>query len=106
MAWLDATPSLAAQLQLEAARRAIPRLHRHELEARLDTSLCQLVTLEILLRQALGRVQMLELQAALGPSAAPRSDHHEWAAALLADLATESAGGSDPAGPTCQPCPE
>lgn len=92
MAWLDATLSLSAQLQLEAARRAIPQLHRHDLEARLDSALVQMMTHDQLLRQALARVMELELQQALAaPAAEPAPHHRQWAAELLTDLAAASA---------------
>ena len=61
--WLASGLSLAMQAQLEAARRSIPRLHRHELEARLDHVLCAQVNAQHAMRQALGRV--IELEARL-----------------------------------------
>ena len=61
--WLNPELSLPRQLELEAARRAIPQLHRQELEARLDSALVHAMTFDHLLRQALARVQELELQA-------------------------------------------
>lgn len=72
--WLNPELSLARQLDLEAARRAIPRLHRHDLEARLDSALVSLVNMDHLLRQALGRVIELEAKAA---AAAPTQRHQE-----------------------------
>lgn len=80
--------SLARQLELEAARRAIPKLHRHDLEARLDSALVHLVTMDHLLRQALGRVIELEAKAA---AAAPTQRHEEWARDLLAELGADQA---------------
>lgn len=85
--WMNPELSLARQLELEAARRAIPKLHRHDLEARLDSALVHLVTTDHLLRQALGRVIELEAKAA---AAAPAPRHQEWARDLMAEL------GADP----------
>ena len=85
--WLNPELSLARQLDLEAARRAIPKLHRHDLEARLDSALVHLTTMDNLLRQALGRVIELEAREA---AAAPTQRHLEWAEALLAELAAEA----------------
>jgi hypothetical protein len=48
--WLDPQLSLGAELGLEAARRAIPRANRHDLEAAMDSALVRSVTLEHLLR--------------------------------------------------------
>ena len=81
--WLNPELSLARQLDLEAARRTIPKLHRHDLEARLDSALVHLTTMDHLLRQALGRVIELE---AKGAAAAPAQRHLEWAAEVLAGL--------------------
>jgi len=81
--WLSPELSLARQLDLEAARRTIPRLHRHDLEARLDSALVHVVTMDHLLRQALGRVIELEAREA---AAAPTARHLEWAAEVLAGL--------------------
>jgi len=78
MAWLDPTLSLSAELELERARRAIPKLHRHDLEARLDSALVHLVTQDQLLRQALARVQELELKEIVNQP--PNDQHHAWAA--------------------------
>lgn len=61
--WLASGLSLAMQAQLEAARRSIPRLHRYELEARLDHALCAQANAQHAMRQALGRV--IELEARL-----------------------------------------
>ena len=80
MAWLDPTLSLSAELELERARRAIPRLHRHDLEARLDSALVHLVTQDQLLRQALARVQELELKEIVNQP--PNDQHRAWAAEL------------------------
>ena len=85
---MDPELSLARQLDLEAARRAIPRLHRHDLEARLDSALIHVVTMDHLLRQALGRVIELEAKAA---AAAPTQHHEEWARDLLAELGADQA---------------
>ena len=76
--------SLSRQLELERARREIPRMHRHDLEARLDSALVHCVTFDHLLRQALARVAELELKEALAEPRAPR--HEEWARELLAEL--------------------
>jgi len=82
--WLKPELSLSRELELETARREIPRLHRHDLEARLDSALVHCVTFDHLLRQALARVQELEIKEALAAPPAPR--HQEWARELLADL--------------------
>lgn len=82
--WMDPNLSLSRQLELERARREIPRLHRHDLEARLDSALVHVTTMDHLLRQALARVQELEITAALAAPPAPR--HQEWARQLLAEL--------------------
>ena len=81
---MDPNLSLSGQLELERARREIPRLHRHDLEARLDSALVHLTTMDHLLRQALARVQELEITAALAAPPAPR--HQEWAPQLLDEL--------------------
>jgi len=81
---MDPNLSLSRQLELERARREIPRLHRHDLEARLDSALVHVVTFDHLLRQALARVQELELKEALAAPPAPR--HQEWAQQLLDEL--------------------
>jgi len=81
---LDPELSLSAAVALEAARRAIPRLHRHDLEARLDQSLCSMVTHDHLLRQALARVMELEARLALVEQP---DRHRHWAAELLQELA-------------------
>jgi len=82
--WIDPTLSLSRELELETARREIPRLHRHDLEARLDSALVHCVTFDHLLRQALARVQELEIKEALAGPPAPR--HLAWAQDLLAEL--------------------
>ena len=69
---------------MEVARRAIPRAHRHELEAGMDYAVVQLATMEHLLRQALGRVQELELREIVNRPPADR--HHQWAAEVRAGL--------------------
>jgi hypothetical protein len=82
--WLDPTLSLARELELEAARRAIPKLHRHDLEAQLDSALVHCVTMDNLLRQALARVSEMELRELVGQPPAER--HHQWARELMAGL--------------------
>jgi hypothetical protein len=82
--WIDPQLSLSRELELETARRAIPRLHRHELEARLDSALVHAITFDHLLRQALARVMELEAKEAL--AAPPLERHQEWARDLLAEL--------------------
>jgi len=62
---LDPELSLSAALALETARRAIPRLHRHYLEARLDQALVAMATQDHLLRQALGRITELDARLAV-----------------------------------------
>ena len=85
--WLDPSLSLSRELDLESARRAIPRLHRHDLEARLDSALVHVVSLDNLLRQALARVTELEAKEAAAAPPAPR--HHEWARELLGQLRSD-----------------
>jgi len=82
--WLDPELSLSRELELEKARRAIPRMHRHDLEARLDSALVHLTTMDLMLRQALGRVQELELREVVNSPPADR--HHQWAAEVRAEL--------------------
>ena len=82
--WIDPQLSLSRELELETARRVIPQLHRHDLEARLDSALVHCITFDHLLRQALARVMELEAKEALAESPAPR--HQEWARDLLAEL--------------------
>jgi len=82
--WLKPELSLSRELELETARREIPRLHRHDLEARLDSALVHCVTFDHLLRQALARVQELEIKEALAAPPAPR--HLAWARDLMAEL--------------------
>ena len=82
--WLDPQLSLARELELEAARRTIPKMHRHDLEARLDSALVHAVTMDHLLRQALARVAEMELRELVGQPPAER--HHQWARDLLAGL--------------------
>jgi len=82
--WMNPDLSLSRQLELERARREIPRLHRHDLEARLDSALVHAVTFDHLLRQALARVAELEIKEALADPPVPR--HQEWARELLAEL--------------------
>ena len=83
--WLDPELSLPRQLELEAARRAIPQLHRQELESRLDSALVHAMTFDHLLRQALARVQELELQA-ITSRPEPQERRKHWAAELLSSL--------------------
>jgi hypothetical protein len=59
-------------------------MHRHDLEAAMDSALVRSVTLEHLLRQALARVQELELQAIVNQPPADRP--HQWAAEVRAGL--------------------
>jgi hypothetical protein len=82
--WIDPQLSLSRELELETARRAIPRLHRHELEARLDSALVNCVTFDHLLRQALARVMELEAREAINQP--PSDRHHAWAAEVMAGL--------------------
>lgn len=82
--WLKPELSLSRELELETARREIPRLHRHDLEARLDSALVHCVTFDHLLRQALARVQELEIKEALAAPPAPR--HLGWARDLMVEL--------------------
>jgi hypothetical protein len=82
--WLDPALSLSRELELESARRLIPKMHRHDLEARLDSALVHVVTMDNLLRQALARVSELELREVAGQPPADR--HHHWARELLAGL--------------------
>lgn len=57
-------------------------MHRHDLEARLDSALVHAVTMDHLLRQALARVAEMELRELVGQPPAER--HHQWAKELLA----------------------
>lgn len=82
--WIDPQLSLSRELELEAARRVIPQLHRHDLEARLDSALVHCITFDHLLRQALARVMELEAREAINQQPADR--HHAWAAEVLAGL--------------------
>ena len=59
-------------------------MHRHDLEARLDSALVHCVTVDHLLRQALARVAELEIKAVLAEPHEPRRE--EWARELLAEL--------------------
>lgn len=54
--------SLGGELALESARRAVPRLHRHDLEAQLDSALVSLASTREMLNQAMRRVMELEIQ--------------------------------------------
>jgi len=82
--WLKPELSLSRELELETARREIPRLHRHDLEARLDSALVHCVTFDHLLRQALARVQELEIREIVNQPPADR--HRTWAAEVRARL--------------------
>jgi hypothetical protein len=82
--WLDPALSLGRELELESARRQIPKMHRHDLEARLDSALVHVVTMDNLLRQALARVSELELREVAGRP--PVERHHRWARELLSGL--------------------
>jgi len=86
--WLDPSISLSRELDLEKARRSIPRMHRHDLEARLDSALVQVVTMDNLLRQALARVSELELREVAGQP--PVDRHHQWVREVLAGLGLKS----------------
>ena len=83
--WLQPELSLSRQLELESTRRQIPRLTRHDLEARCDSALCHAMKFEHLFRQALGRVQELELQA-ITSKPEPQQRRRHWAAELLSSL--------------------
>jgi len=78
--WMRAGLTLSEEVALEAARRAVPRLHRHDLEARLDSALVDLAHCRSLLNQAMRRVAELELQQI---TAQPAERHRRWAAELL-----------------------
>ena len=82
--WLSPGLSLSGELTLEAARRAVPRLHRHDLEARLDSALVDLAYTQSMLNQAMRRVAELELREAI--SEPPADRHHAWAAEVLERL--------------------
>jgi hypothetical protein len=84
--WLKPELSLSRELELETARREIPRLHRHDLEARLDSALVHVVTLDNLLRQALAKVIELEAKEV---AAAPAPRHLGWARDLLKQLQSD-----------------
>ena len=85
--WLTPGLSLSTQLQLEAARRAVPRMHRHDLEARMDSALVDLAATQNMLNQAMRRVQELELREIV--SQPPGDRHLAWAAEVLAGLRSE-----------------
>jgi len=82
--WLDPQLSLSRELELESTRRMIPQLHRHELEARLDSALVHALTMDHLLRQAMARVIELEVKAVAADP--PTHRHRGWARELLAAL--------------------
>jgi hypothetical protein len=63
-------------------------MHRHDLEARLDSALVQVVTMDNLLRQALARVSELELREVAGQP--PVDRHHQWVREVLAGLGLKS----------------
>jgi hypothetical protein len=71
--WLDPQLSLSRELELQAARLSIKKLSREDLEARLDSAIVHAVTFENLLRQALAKVNELELRELQGP---PGERHH------------------------------
>lgn len=81
---LDPELSLSAALALEAARRTIPHLHRHDLEAQLDQALLAMTTHDNLLRQALGRI--MELEARMAAIDQPER-HQRMASEPLRELA-------------------
>ena len=82
--WLTPGLSLSSQIALEAARRAVPRMHRHDLEARLDSTLVALATTQNMLNQAMRRVAELELREIVNQP--PGDQHQAWAAEVLAGL--------------------
>lgn len=86
--WLNPSMSLEQDLSLRAARLAIPRMSRADLEARLDSALVHTMTTDHLLRQALARVSELELREQGGQPPADR--RHQWARQLLAGLGVRS----------------
>jgi len=59
--WLQPGLSLGGELALESARRAVPRMHRHDLEAQLDSALVDLANTREMLNQAMRRVMELEI---------------------------------------------
>jgi hypothetical protein len=62
--WLDPDVSPSAACHFEAARRAVPRLSREELERQLTLSLAAQVNGAQALKRALGRLVELEAQVA------------------------------------------
>ena len=64
--WLRPGLSLNRDLQLRAARLAVPRMSRPDLEARMDSALVELVATQELLDQAMRRVAELEIREAMG----------------------------------------
>jgi len=62
--WLDPDVSPSAAWHLEAARRAVPRLSREELERQLTLSLAAQVNGAQALKRVLGRLVELEAQVA------------------------------------------
>jgi hypothetical protein len=84
MIGFDGGTDAAARQAYEAARRAIPKLLRHDLEARLDSALVHAVTMNHLLRQALAKVSEMELRELVGQPPAER--HQQWARDLLVGL--------------------
>lgn len=87
--WLCPGLSLGGELALEAARRAVPRLHRNDLEAQLDSALVDLANCREMLNQAMRRVAELELREVI--SQPPSDRHHAWAAEVLAGLDSDQA---------------
>ena len=85
--WLTPGLSLSSQIALEAARRAVPRMHRHDLEARLDSTLVALATTQNMLNQAMRRVAELELREIVNQP--PGDQHQAWAAEVLAAQANK-----------------
>ena len=85
--WLTPGLSLSTQLQLEAARRAVPRMHRHDLEARMDSALVDLANTQSMLNQAMRRVAELELREIVNQP--PGDRHQALAAEVLAELRLE-----------------
>jgi hypothetical protein len=77
---LDLTLTLPTQLDLERGRRAIPKMHRHQLDALADSLLVAHAQQQQIIRQAMGRVAELEAREAL-QEPAPR--HHQWAREVL-----------------------
>ena len=62
--WLDPDVSPSAACHFEAARRAVPRLSREELERQLVLSLAAQLNHALALKRQLGRLLELEAQVA------------------------------------------